>query len=163
MKIVIKWGLCPHPRQGRDHREAQGRETLPKGPTNKKSLATTLFLLNDLNTMHLSRLEVTEFLWRALCLFLTRTSISFQITVLSVTLSFALCHRNTQGCWSHRNTCVHEAPFNIHTRSVCTLTSAEHWLTCLYFSYLQSLQVTNYLLKFNHQLVYSKNITLKLL
>lgn len=157
-------GVCPHPRHGRDCPEAQGGETLPKGPTNKQSLATTLFLLNGLNTMHQSKLEITEFLWRALCAFLNRTCISFQITVLSAILSSALCHRSTQGYWPHRNTCVHEAPFYTHTRSLCTLTSsATHLLTCLYFGYLQLLQVTNYLLKFNHKLVYSRNITLKLL
>lgn len=86
MKILIKWELCPHPRQGSDHPEAQGGESLSKGSTNKQSLATTLFFLNGLNTMHLFKSEVTEFLWRALCLFLTRTCISFQITVLSVHL-----------------------------------------------------------------------------
>lgn len=86
MKIFIKWGLCPHPRQSSDCPEAQGGETLPKRPTNKQSLSKMLLLLNGVNTMHLFKLEVTEFLWRALCLFLTRTCISFQIPVLSVHL-----------------------------------------------------------------------------
>lgn len=161
--MSIKWGLCSHPSRGVIVLKLKGERLRPKDPQINR--VTTLFLLNGLNRIHLLKLEVTEFLWGALCLFLSRTCINVQITVFSPSCHL-LCAIQTYKDLGHRetHTCEHKALSQIHTRSVCTLISSPaHLLTCLYFGYPQPLQVTNYLLKFNHKLVYFKNIMLKLL